>query len=365
MTFLKPVREIWDQIDEIEIDPSWETNYSEAYYLYRSQFKKAQRREWVGSFPLSIEIEASYHCNLRCPYCPRGVGVGERGLGHMDPSLWEKILAEARRYGLKSILMDHEAESLMNPLLPKMVREAKAAGVLDIWLHTNANLLSLKKSEELIDSGLTKINFSIDASKEETYNELRVGGNFQRVIQNVRQFLLLKKKKKANHIRTRVSFVEQKENMGEKKLFFDFWKKQTGLNIIAFQECIDFSPFERPDDEVHLAERELEKRYQGAEPFHCSMPWEMPVIDTEGNVLPCGSPVREHSKDFILGNLNKGDTIHSCWNGAKMKALRTLHEKGEWYKNPMCRVCVKTLRASREVQMDVRRSLLPPPPQKP
>ena len=95
-----------------------------------------------------------------------------------------------------------------------------------------------------------------------------------------------------------------------------------------------------------MDELELEKKYSFGEPFHCSQPWESPIIDVEGNVVPCGSPVRDHTKDFILGNIQKGDTIKSCWNGKKMKSLRALHEKGEWYKSPMCRICVKSMKQS-------------------
>jgi radical SAM protein with 4Fe4S-binding SPASM domain len=124
--------------------------------------------------------------------------------------------------------------------------------------------------------------------------------------------------------------------------------------MITFQECIDFKPFEKPDDDVNLTGAELEKKYAKEEPFHCSMPWEMPVIDAQGSVVPCGMPVREHTKDFILGNLNEGDTIKSCWNGEKMAALRELHQKGEWYKNPMCRVCVKTMRKSHDAVVKTR-----------
>ena len=101
------------------------------------------------------------------------------------------------------------------------------------------------------------------------------------------------------------------------------------------------------DLENGLSEEELETKYSDAEPFHCSLPWEMPVIDTQGNVIPCGAPVREHTRDFILGNITEGDTIKGCWNGEQMNQLRDLHSKGEWYKNPMCRVCVNTLRSSR------------------
>ena len=33
----------------------------------------------------------------------------------MSEGLWEKILAESKENGISAILMDHEAESLMNP----------------------------------------------------------------------------------------------------------------------------------------------------------------------------------------------------------------------------------------------------------
>ncbi len=88
--------EYWESIKEYEIDSSWKNYRSEEYFKYRDQFELAQKREFVGDFPLSIEIEASYYCNLKCPYCPRVANLGERELGHMSTELWEKILTEAK-----------------------------------------------------------------------------------------------------------------------------------------------------------------------------------------------------------------------------------------------------------------------------
>ena len=264
----------------------------------------------------------------------------------MSEDLWRKILDESKKNGLSAILMDHEAESLMNPKIYEMIEEARDAGILDIWVHTNANMLTPEKSEKLIDNGLTKINFSIDACDESVYNVLRVGGNYQKVISNVKDFLRIKLKKNAHYLRTRVSFVLQKENAHQKQEFFEYWKNQPGLNVITYQDYIDFSLFENPDKDWQMSEKELETKYGSENPFHCSQPWEMPIIDVDGNIVPCGSPVREHTKDFILGNLNEDDTIKSCWNGLKLKSLKELHQKGEWYKNPMCRVCVKSIRKS-------------------
>jgi radical SAM protein with 4Fe4S-binding SPASM domain len=340
-------QEYWDHIREYEVDPSWRENLSPEYLAYREEFSSAQRRTYHGDFPLAIEIEASYHCNLQCPFCPRVVKIGEREIGHMSPGLWGRIISEARAGRLKSILMDHEAESLMNPRFFEMLRDARDAGILDIWLHTNATLLTPERSEKLIDGGLTRINFSIDAVTPDVYARLRVGGRYEQVVQNVRTFLRLKQEKGARHLRTRVSFVEQRENAHQRRAFYDLWRGEPGLNMIAFQEYIDFSPFEAPDADAALSEAELEAKYAGEPEFHCSVPWEYPVIDTEGNVMPCGSPVREHTRDFVLGNMHAGDTIASCWNGDKMRDLRQLHTRGEWYKNPMCRVCVNTMRRSR------------------
>jgi radical SAM protein with 4Fe4S-binding SPASM domain len=346
--------DFWDQITEHEIDDAWRRDLGPAYREYRARFEAAKRREYVGPFPVNMEIEASYHCNLRCPFCPRFVGEGERALGHMSEALWRKILGEARDHALPSLMMDHEAESLMNPRFFQMLGEARDAGILDLWLSTNGMLLTPERAARLIDGGLTKLNVSIDAATPETHAKLRVGARLPQVVENVRAFLRLKQEKGAHHLRTRISFVEQRENLGEKRAFFDFWRREPGVNMITFQECTDFSPFEKPDADAHLGERELEDKYGGDEPFHCSVPWEMPVIDTQGNVMPCGRPVREHTRDFVLGNLEAGDTIASCWTGEKMQALRALHARGEWYKNPMCRVCVTSARRSKRELLKLR-----------
>ena len=135
-------RGFWDNISEYEIDPSWRDNLSKEYLEYRKKFEEAKNQNYRSRFPISIEIEASYYCNLKCPFCAREANSGERDIGHMTPSLWQKILDESREKGLKAILMDHEGESLMNPMFFQMVEEAKEAGIIDIWLHTNAKLLT-------------------------------------------------------------------------------------------------------------------------------------------------------------------------------------------------------------------------------
>ncbi|MBF0249331.1 MAG: radical SAM protein [Alphaproteobacteria bacterium] len=341
---MSDIKRIWDFIQENEIDDSWRRNFSEEFRLYRERFSAAQKQEYLGDFPLCLEIEASYYCNLECPFCPRSANYGERNEKHMSAAVWQRLLEEIRAHRPSSILMDHEAESLMNKNFFSMLKDVKDAGVLDIWLHTNANLLTPKTSEKLIDGGITKINFSLDAATKETYEKVRVGGKYERVISNIEHFLKLKKEKQADYIRVRVSFIVMPENQGEKQQFYEFWKSKEGVNVITFQKCQDFLYFESLDGDETLSEAELNTKYARDKQFHCSMPWEMPVIDVEGNVVPCGAPVREHNKSFVLGNIMQGDSVESCWKSPQMERLRQIHKEGRWYLDDTCRICVKQRR---------------------
>ena len=58
----------WDNISEYEVDPSWGNGLSGEYLEYRRKFEQAKNQAYTGKFPISIEIEASYFCNLKCPF---------------------------------------------------------------------------------------------------------------------------------------------------------------------------------------------------------------------------------------------------------------------------------------------------------
>ena len=346
----------WDSnIQEFEVDSTWKEHpiYKTKEYLeYREKFKKASEGRYLGAFPLNIELEPTYYCNLKCPFCPRTVNSGERTSEHMKSSIWDKILKECSDHRMPSMQMDHEAESMMNPKFFDILKETTEAGIFDTWLHTNAQMLTEKNGEKLIKNGLKKLNISIDANTKETYELLRVGGKYEKLIKNVENFLKLKKKYNATYLRVRVSFVEQKENFKEKKDFFEFWKSKEGINTITFQRCMDVMPFEKKDPDSNLTEEQLDEKYKDDKPFYCFAPWETPTIEENGKITPCLKPVREHNKSFYIGDLSKGDTIEQAWNSEKMNKLRNQHLKGQWYKNDMCRTCVKVTRQAQHEEFD-------------
>ena len=191
-----PIPEIetyWNErIREFEVDPIWKQHpiyQSERYIEYKRNWKKAAKGEYLSDFPLNIEVEPTYYCNLKCPFCARFVAHGERQDKHMKKEIWGHIIEECSKNNLPSMQMDHEAESLMNPKFFEYLEDTKKAGILETWLHSNGNMVNEKNARKLIQGGLKRINFSIDAFKKETYDKLRVGGKYEKVINNILNFL--------------------------------------------------------------------------------------------------------------------------------------------------------------------------------
>lgn len=323
------IKRVFDKsynILEYEVNSSWMKYVSGSYNEYRRNWEKASKGHFF-KFPLCIEIESSYYCNLRCPVCARQVlgTFNERGI--FDRKLYTKLIAEAAKFRMPALMLDHEAEPLTNPQIADMTKEASQAGILDIWMHTNANLLTEEISKELIKNGLTKINFSIDAATKETYDKVRPGGDFNKVTKNITNFLRLKEKLKKRHIRTRVSFVVQEANKSEKDAFFKFWKDK--VNVISFQKLVDFSKFNNRVKSLHKCNQD----------FVCYKTWQLLIIRHNGDVLPCGMPYKHYdSKDYLLGNLHK-NTIEECWNSPTLNIIRKFQAKGQYFKLPFCKDC--------------------------
>ncbi len=317
-------------IDEFEVDPSWEKDFGEKYFEYRRRWEKAKNDNKLYDFPLFLEVDTLNDCNYKCPACP-AVTLNSHDKNKKLPEyLIEKLIAECEQERLHSITLDHGSEPLMNRNITNIILQFKEIKVIDIFLHTNGSLLTKEVSRQLIQNGLTKINFSLDAVTPETYSRMRVGGNYDRVLDNIMSFLEVKQSFGKSYPRTRVSFVCTDENENEREAFFDFWKDK--VNVIAFQGKRDYRKifFEKNDSGEHKGAIYTQKGYK------CNQLWQLLVVDSNGDILPC---LQDYKHQYVLGNL-KDMSIKEAWHSQKMNKLRGKHLNGLWHKENMCSKCV-------------------------
>lgn len=312
-------------IKEIEVNPIWIDDLGDKFLEYRKKWDNAGKNNVLYGFPLFIEVESSYSCNYNCIMCPRIPLNHQNNVGELSTELFDKLFKEAKEKGLSSINLSHGGEPLLNKNIINIVKKSKEAGILDILIHTNGSLLTKEISKNLVEAGLTKINFSLDAATEETYKKVRIGGDFNKVMKNFLDFLEVKKKFGKSYPRVRVSFVYMDVNKHESQQFLDFWKDKA--NLVAFQDCRDYS---KDLDDIEVDEK---KEYL------CEGLWHLMMISADGSIMPC---LQDYRHECTLGNL-KTHTIEECWKSEKMGQLRKMHLEGRWHEIPMCRRCVSNV----------------------
>ena len=157
-----------------------------------------------------FQVEPTMDCNLKCCMCP-WMNLRLPG-SSMD---WKTFEAAARYFGLaEEVDLTGGGEPLLHPRLEEMVRQVKSAGCM-VGFSTNATLLFPDRSQSLLEAGLDWIAYSIDGATPATYEKIRVGASFEKVMKNIAGVQQLKERRGSKKPRAMLFFVMMKENVHE------------------------------------------------------------------------------------------------------------------------------------------------------
>jgi len=129
--------------------------------------------------PLSMTIEPSGICNLKCKYClfslPKQTIEAHRHIMQMMPdSIFDQIASDLSRFPrpIKNITFARLGEPLLNKKLPEMIERLKGGKLCEKTLViSNGIPLTGKLSQELVDAGLDRIKLSICGLSADDYME--------------------------------------------------------------------------------------------------------------------------------------------------------------------------------------------------
>ena len=93
----------------------------------------------------------------------------------MDFEKYKRIVDEGHKYNCPSIEPQGTNEPLLIKDFHKYIKYAHDKILMDIMINTNGSPLTARRSQQLLDSGLTRLRFSLDAATPETYKKVRVG----------------------------------------------------------------------------------------------------------------------------------------------------------------------------------------------
>lgn len=298
---------------------------------YRQRWAKVNNFELETEFPMFLHIEPNYKCNFRCPMCTQGVPELKAKFGydeHLSTDEVRRILEDGREYGCPSVSFQGDNEPfLVKPITTWFVM-ARDLGFQDIMVNTNGSVMTKSLAERILDSGLTRIRFSLDAVTRETYGKIRIGGNFDKVIRNIRFFLDARATRGTLLPRIGVNFVKMAVNAHELEPFVEHWNDK--VDYIVVQD------FMAPDIEGDYRKLDAADR-SPVDDFRCNQPWQRLYVRGNGDVTACCAMFNQYLK---LGSLKRSN-LHDIWNSKAARDLRQLHKEGRYRENPICLKCSK------------------------
>jgi radical SAM protein with 4Fe4S-binding SPASM domain len=256
-----------------------------SYYI-----SKTIKRPVQWGMPLSMEIEPTTSCNLRCPQCPSGLREFTRNTGMLDLPLYKKTIDEIHE-DLVWLILYFQGEPFLNKQFLEFVKYAASKNIYTAT-SSNAHYFTDEMAKATVESGLDRLIISIDGTTQETYGKYRIGGNVEKVIDGTEKLLYWKKKlnKKTPHIIWQfIVFKHNEHQLPEiKRLAKEIGVDELGIKtaqIYDYKTSDDFIP----TNEDLARYRKTETGYEIKNKLlnQCWRMWRGSVITWDGLVVPC------------------------------------------------------------------------------
>lgn len=267
--------------------------------------------------PAYIVIELTNHCNLKCVMCPQPRQT--RTAGFMSLELFKSIIDQVKDFA-EVIDLDLFGEILLHPKFDEFIRYGKSQG-LKMMVSTNIMLLNEKNSKRLIDSGLDFITLSLDGAKKETFESIRLGGDFDRCVTNIERFLELNQ----NKVFTTIQTINMKQTQNEVLEFVDKFKDHKA-DIVRVIPYTSHDPTKR--------DLNCDFNYKDSN-NHCAFLWRTLVVTWNGKIVPC---CQDWDDNIVLGDISNS-LVKDIWNGHEMVKMRRDHLKGDRRDYEICQGC--------------------------
>lgn len=192
--------------------------------------------------PKWLRLAYDKSCNLACETCRTGVFMETKERQDVFNSMQQRLIGEDILADLEQLHLSTAGELLASKSTMSVVKKIseKKHPDLEVIFLTNGVTLTkknLKKLENILYA--VKIWFiSFDAATQETYKRIRVGSDWNKLLDNVRNLCSLRDR---YGFKVRINMVVQSGNYKEIPAFIKLGE-ELDVDIVYFQKLIPFIP---------------------------------------------------------------------------------------------------------------------------
>lgn len=269
--------------------------------------------------PTKITVESGNVCNLRCPLCPTGQLDSSATKGLLPFETFEKIMDQLGK-DLITIRLYNWGEPLLNKDLVRMCELAYERKV-SVKISSHLNDLTPELAEGLLRARVKKIYISADGATPESYAIYRRGGDFEKVMANIR--MLVAKRRELDAYFTRIIWLfhvfkhNEREVETARKLADELGvelqlnRARTDMGKEIFETVEDALTRDGhwlPESDEYCAyDRDQQHAQREA---MCHLPWRDTAINWDGKVLACCSV---YSEKHAYGSIHERP-FREIWN---------------------------------------------------
>lgn len=271
--------------------------------------------------PVSITIEPTTACNLRCPECPSGLRQFTRPTGNVNVSLMKQLIDEQART-LMYCNFYFQGEPFIHPNIIEMIAYASGKGVLTST-STNAHFISEKSAEAIVLSGLNRLIISIDGTTQEVYEQYRKEGRLNKVIEGTKHLVAAQRKFKSS-IQIVFQFLVVKPNEHQVEEVKDLGKK-LGVDKVVFKtaQLYDYKNGHElmPENQQYSRYKKLKNgtfELKNKLLNQCWRLWSGSVMTWDGRIVPC---CFDKDAKHEMGQITQ-QSFANIWRNDSYKAFR-------------------------------------------
>ncbi len=307
-----------------------------ASYQYSKFFKKLIHK----GLPISIAIEPTTSCNLRCPECPSGLRAFTRPTGVLQENLFKKVIDELQDT-LLYLTFYFQGEPYLHPRFTELVKYATEKGIYTST-STNAHFLNEENAKKTILSGLDRLIISIDGTTQASYEAYRIGGQLSKVIEGTKNMVRWKKKLGAKTPYIIFQFLVVRPNEHQisevKQLGRELGVDEVKLKTAQIYDYENGSPLIPTLPQYARYQQTKDGKYviKNGMANSCWRMWHSCVITWNGAVVPCCFDKDAH---YQLGQV-ESLSFKTVWKSAEYQNFRKLLLKSR-SKIEICKNCTE------------------------
>lgn len=300
------------------IDVIMKEKHGTQWEIYRKIWQETNdiSRE-VNDYPLYILTELNSFCNLRCKMCKHAEDSSKIERKSMPLEMFESIIKQCSELGVPSINIGTGTECTLHPNIDRIISDVKKTGAIDKFFLTNGSTLNDKLINQIFEGEFERVEISVDAATIQTYQKIRINGNYQKLEENIDRLIEEKKRRNVKLPIIRLSFCVQDDNVEEIDMFYEKWANR--VDVIEYQKMVTTSA-------------DIQNKYSC---HRCSNPFNRLTIDYNGNIYPCCSIL--YQSEYCLGNIYN-ISLYDAWHGEKIEKIRQSFRTGKLLEH--CNKCL-------------------------